>query len=173
VSEATEGMGQVDPIDADAVASLEPDEVAFDQDLALGEDGEEDVAQRSWVAPDRPLGATQHGTTAAEQLEGSSLEDRLAAEVPDVGAERPGEQVLPDDAPLGDALGEDVSAEDLQPVDDVEGEVGDLRAGRLVEPDEGAHEDTEKDLVAEDVGIDGGAASAEEAAMHVVEDPRA
>jgi hypothetical protein len=65
-----------------------------------------------------------------------------------------------------------VSAEDLQPVDDIEGEVGDLRAGRLVEPDEGAHEDTEKDLVAEDVGIDGGAASAEEAAMHVVEDPR-
>jgi hypothetical protein len=40
--------------------------------------------------------------------------------------------------------------------------------GRLVAPDEGAHEDTEKDLVAEDVGIDGAAASAEEAAMHVV-----
>ena len=173
MSEATEGMGQIDPVDAEAVASLEPDEVAYDQDLALGEDGEEDVAQRSWVAPDRPLASTQHGTTAEEQLEGSSLEDRLAAEVPDVGTERAGEQVLPDDAPLDDALGEDVSAEDLQPGGEGDGEVGDLRAGRLVDPDEGAHEDTEKDLVDEDVGIDGGAASAEEAAMHVVEDPRA
>ena len=49
-------------------------------------------------------------------------------------------------------------------------EVGDDRSGRLVSPDEGAHADTEKDLVAGDVGIDGGAASAEEAAMHVVEE---
>ena len=42
--------------------------------------------------------------------------------------------------------------------------------GRLVAEDEGAHPDDEEDLVARDVGIDGGAASAEEAAIHVVED---
>ena len=66
-----------------------------------------------------------------------------------------------------------MSAEDLVPTDDPDAaEVGDLRAGRLVEPDEGVREDVEKDLVATDVGIDGGAASAEEAAMHVVEEPR-
>ena len=41
---------------------------------------------------------------------------------------------------------------------------------RLVAEDEGAHPDAEADLVATDVGIDGGAASAEEAAVHVVED---
>ena len=46
----------------------------------------------------------------------------------------------------------------------------DPRAGRLVAEDEGAHPDDEEDLVARDVGIDGGAASAEEAAVHVVED---
>ena len=40
----------------------------------------------------------------------------------------------------------------------------------LVTEDEGAHPDDEADLVARDVGIDGGAASAEEAAVHVVED---
>jgi hypothetical protein len=40
-----------------------------------------------------------------------------------------------------------------------------------VAPDEGAHEDDESDLIAGDVGIDGGAASAEEAAMHVVDEP--
>jgi hypothetical protein len=31
-------------------------------------------------------------------------------------------------------------------------------------------EDTESDMVADDVGIDGGGSSAEEAAMHIVED---
>ena len=41
------------------------------------------------------------------------------------------------------------------------------RAGRLVAEDEGAHPDTESGLVARDVGIDGGAAGAEEAAVHV------
>ncbi|MER6984744.1 DUF5709 domain-containing protein, partial [Streptomyces carpinensis] len=44
------------------------------------------------------------------------------------------------------------------------------RSGRLVAPDEGAHEDEEAALVAMDVGIDGAAASAEEAAMHVVDE---
>ena len=46
----------------------------------------------------------------------------------------------------------------------------DPRAGRLVAEDEGAHPDDEEELVARDVGIDGGAAGAEEAAIHVVED---
>ncbi|GAA2033049.1 hypothetical protein GCM10009740_24200 [Terrabacter terrae] len=49
-------------------------------------------------------------------------------------------------------------------------EVGDQRAGRLVSDDEGAHEDTEKQVWANDVGIDGAAASAEEAAVHVVDE---
>jgi hypothetical protein len=48
-------------------------------------------------------------------------------------------------------------------------EVGRARAGRLVAPDQGFGEDAESELVAEDVGISGGAASAEEAAVHIVE----
>jgi hypothetical protein len=108
----------MDPIDLDAVASLEPDEVDFDQDLALGETGEDDVINRSWVAPDRPLFSGHHGETAAEQAEGSSLEERLAAELPDVDGARPGEEVLPSEQPLDDALGEDVAAEDLVVTDD-------------------------------------------------------
>lgn len=40
------------------------------------------------------------------------------------------------------------------------------RSGRLVAADEGVREDDEAQLVATDVGIDGGAASAEEAAVH-------
>ena len=52
-----------------------------------------------------------------------------------------------------------------------DGEVGDARAGRLVAPDGGLGEDVEKDLVGEDVGVDGAGASAEEAAVHIIEDP--
>jgi len=51
-----------------------------------------------------------------------------------------------------------------------QGEVGRARAGRLVAPDWGFGEDAEAELVAEDVGISGGAASAEEAAIHIIED---
>ena len=50
------------------------------------------------------------------------------------------------------------------------GEVGDRRAGRLVAEDYGVGEDTEQDMVAEDVGISGAGASAEEAAMHVIDE---
>ena len=51
-------------------------------------------------------------------------------------------------------------------VDD--GEVGDRRAGRLVEFNDGTSEDVESDLVGVDVGIDGAGASAEEAAVHII-----
>ncbi|WP_336922050.1 DUF5709 domain-containing protein [Aquipuribacter sp. SD81] len=163
----------VDRIDAEATASQDLDEVDFDQDLAFGEDGDDDNMDRSYVPNDRPVAANQHGTTAAEQHEGSTIDDRVAAEEPEVFGDRPGEEVLPTDQPLSDALGEDVASEDLAMTEDDESEVGDLRAGRLVEPDEGVREDTEKDLVADDVGVDAGAASAEEAAMHVTDDPRA
>jgi Family of unknown function (DUF5709) len=48
-------------------------------------------------------------------------------------------------------------------------EVGRVRAGRFVAPDRGFGEDTEAELVAEDVGISEGAASAEEAAIHIID----
>ena len=43
------------------------------------------------------------------------------------------------------------------------------KASRLVAPDEGFGEDRESDEVARDAGIAGGAASAEEAAVHVID----
>lgn len=49
-------------------------------------------------------------------------------------------------------------------------EVGSARAGRLVAPDEGVGVDSEKDLIGSEVGIDGAAASAEEAAVHVIDE---
>jgi hypothetical protein len=40
----------------------------------------------------------------------------------------------------------------------------------VVAPDEGSHFDREEELTATDFGIDGGSASAEEAAVHIVDD---
>ena len=53
---------------------------------------------------------------------------------------------------------------------DVGGEVGGERTGRLMAPDEGAGEDVDSEMIGEDEGIDGAGASAEEAAMHTIDD---
>ena len=162
-----------DDIDDAATAGQDMGE-GLDLDIAMGETGEDDVQDRSYVPNDRPTGAFHTGNTVEEQATGQTLDERLGAEQPDFGEDtRPGESVMPD---LGDdATGEDVSVEDtVVASDEFDNEVGDDRAGRLVEPDQGAQNlDTEKDLVAEDVGIDAGAAGAEEAAVHIVDDPRA
>ncbi|MFB7275191.1 DUF5709 domain-containing protein [Streptomyces sp. NPDC056244] len=111
-----------------------------------------DPFDEGWSPPERPLGVEHTGTTAAEQRRGETLDQRLAEEVPDLTA------------PVGDGIG-DLPYGEGETLDD---EVGDDRSGRLVAPDEGAHEDAEKDMIASDVGIDGAAASAEEAAVHLI-----
>ncbi|CBG75028.1 hypothetical protein F3K40_41585 [Streptomyces sp. LBUM 1478] len=123
---------------------------------ALDERTYDDILDEGYSPPEKPLGVTRSGTTAAEQHEGESLDDRLRQEVPDV------------EVPPGDGIG-DLPGGEGEPVDP---EAGTDRAGRLVAPDEGVRTDTTKELVAEDEGIDGGAAGAEEAAMHVVPDDR-
>ncbi|WP_371793674.1 DUF5709 domain-containing protein [Streptomyces sp. NBC_01471] len=119
-----------------------------------------DPYDEGWSPPERPLGVDHAGTTQEEQEAGETLDQRLAEELPDPALLR---------ARGGDGIG-DASDSDGEPLDD---EVGDGRSGRLVAPDEGAHEEAEKDMLAEDVGVDGGAASAEEAAVHVVGEPSA
>jgi hypothetical protein len=114
--------------------------------------GVEDVLDTGWSPAERPWAVNDWGTTDREEATGESLVGRLARELP----ENP-----PDE---GDGLG-DTSDTDGELLDD---EVGDERAGRLEDPDEDP--DTEPELHARDDGIDGGAASAEEAAVHVVRD---
>ncbi|MFF9003818.1 DUF5709 domain-containing protein [Streptomyces achromogenes] len=121
---------------------------------AVGERTYDDMLDEGYSPPERPLGVTKHGTTAAEQHEGETLDERLGQEVPDVSA------------PPGDEIG-DLPGGQGEPLDP---EAGTARAGRLVAPDEGSHTDTTKEEVARDVGVDGGAAGAEEAAVHVVEE---
>ena len=98
---------------------------------------------------DTALAADEFGTTAAEMAEGESLDGRIAREEDDVLAQA---DVDADESPGSDT-----------PFDERAGQ----GVGRLVEPDEGAREDTEADLVAQDVGTDLGGYSAEESAMHV------
>ncbi len=83
--------------------------------------------------------------TEAEEAEGLSLDELLAAEEPDV-----------------DVLAERRDQQEVEAL-----EVGDERAGRLVDYGDGTYDDNEKSLIAEDDGIAGGGATAEEAAMHV------
>ncbi|MDX3692524.1 DUF5709 domain-containing protein [Streptomyces europaeiscabiei] len=132
------------------------DAAPLDLQDAVDERTYDDMLDEGYSPPEKPLGVTRSGTTAAEQHEGESLDDRLRQEVPDV------------EAPAGDGIG-DLPGGEGEPLDP---EAGADRAGRLVAPDEGTRTDTTKELVAEDEGIDGGAAGAEEAAMHVVPDDR-
>ncbi|MET8947148.1 DUF5709 domain-containing protein [Streptomyces sp. NPDC004542] len=114
----------------------------------------EQALDEGYSPPERPWGVEHTGVTAAERLRGETLDERLAEEVPDIGV------------PQGDGLG-DTWDTDGELIDD---EVGDERAGRLVAPDEGSRRNTESDLIASDLGLDGAGASAEEAAMHLIPD---
>jgi Family of unknown function (DUF5709) len=133
----------------EASLRLEPEDVLEDAST-------EDVLETGYSPQDRPWAVRDWGTTAFEAEQGESLDGRLAREVPDVtGDDDPADDV-------GDLPGGEGELRDDQ--------VGDERAGRLAETDAGTGSvpDREPDLVAFDEGIDGGAASAEEDAVHVV-----
>jgi hypothetical protein len=115
--------------------------------------GVSDVLDTGWSPPERPWAVADWGTTEREELAGEGLAGRLAREIPERTADE------------GDGLG-DASDTDGELLDR---EVGGRRAGRLVETEDSWGDD-EDELYAMDVGIDGASASAEEAAVHVVDD---
>ena len=108
----------------------------------LDVDGVDDVLDEGIVTRERWSPAEKFGNTAAEVRRGETLDQRIAQEEPDV----------------------DPDAWDEEDLDDRE--VGDKRSGRLVMADDVHHDDR----FAQDAGIDGAAATAEEAAMHVIPD---
>jgi hypothetical protein len=140
------GTDGTDPEEASGV--LEPEDTLDDGG------GVRDVLDTGWSPAERPWAVNDWGTTEREESAGESLAGRLARELP---------EYLPDE---GDGLG-DTSDTDGELLDD---EVGDARAGRLEDSDEGGAPGTRAGLAARDDGIDGGAATAEEAAVHVVRD---
>lgn len=130
------------------------DATSLDMEDALGEDDYDATLDKGYSPPERPYGVNAPGTTAEEQREGESLDQRLAQEVPDAAPE------------AGDGIGDssDTEGEPLDP------QAGGERAGRLVALGQGVERGTRNAVVAEDVGVDGAAAGAEEAAVHVMED---
>ena len=132
----------------------EEDSGVLEPQDTLEELGVADVLDTGWSPAERPWAVTDWGTTEREELAGESLAGRLAREVP----ERPEAE--------GDGLG-DASDTDGELIDD---EVGGRRAGRLVESVGAGWGDVEPESYALDVGIDSGAASAEEGAVHIVPD---
>jgi hypothetical protein len=123
---------------------LQPGDLLDDDDVA-------DVLDRGYSPAERWSPGQGYGNTPREEAVGESLEQRLRQEEtePDPYAE---------------------PSDDEQDEADPDPETGNRRAGRLVDPDQGQGEDMEKDMIGDDVGIDGAGASAEEAAMHVIDD---
>lgn len=126
----------------------DPDDL-LDLEDTLDTSGLTDVLDEGYSPPDRPWAVDDEGTTATEQHTGESLDSRLAREIP--------EKADPADDGLGDLAEGDGELYDT--------EVGTDRAGRLTQEGDGHVPST---LTAQDVGIDGAAASAEEAAMHLI-----
>lgn len=145
------------------------DETQLDSGDTLDDRGLEDPLDEGYSPPERPQGVDAFGTTAAEQRQGENLEQRMAHEEPDPSATFDDPLADPDDdeSRVGGDDPDSIAAEDDFLSD---GEVGSQRTGRLMAPDEGAHEDVESDLVGEDMGRSGGSSSAEEAAMHTIDD---
>lgn len=101
--------------------------------------GVDDVLDEGYIPPDDWSPAQGFGNTPAEMKQGESLEMRVKQEEPETDPRKLEGEWNP--------LSEDR-------------EVGQKRAGRLVQGTDG--------VVGDDVGLSGGAASAEEAAMHII-----
>ena len=159
MSETADHHDSPAPLDAD---QLQPEDTLVQEDV-------DDVLDRGYSPPDRPVGSVAHGVTPEEEQREETIDERIRQEVPDPASA----YGAPDDESGLDA--ERVGGDDPDSIDAEDDwlgdrEVGDERAGRLVAPDEGLGEDREGELVGEDVGVDGAAASAEEAAVHVVDE---
>jgi hypothetical protein len=115
-------------------------------DSLVDDRGLAEPLDEGYSPPEKWSAAEGYGNTPYEEETGETLEQRIAQEEPE-----------PDPYDVRDS-------------ENVGGEVGNRRAGRLVDEDQGLGPDEEKDLVADDVGVDGAGASAEEAAVHVVDE---
>lgn len=144
-------MTDRDEVD-DNWTGAEEDDGVLDSSDTLEGDPAGDPLDVGYEPADRWSGANRFGTTPAEEAQGESLDQLLAQEEPDVD-------------PYADD--DDTDEDELTR----RGFEADPRAGRLVAEDEGIGPDEDAESFGRDVGIDYGAASAEEAAVHVVDDP--
>ncbi|MGH3265595.1 MAG: DUF5709 domain-containing protein [Trebonia sp.] len=136
----------------------------LDANDTLDGDPGDDPLDRGVAAPDRWSAGRRYALEGEEESE--SLDEQLAEEEPDVLDEEDRDEGQPDE----NATRLDVGRFDRD--DDA-----DARAGRLASTEAdvyGRSDDLpgtqDGELLAEDTGVDGGAATAEEAAVHIVKD---
>lgn len=130
------------PDEAEQLDQLQPEETLVDR-------GVKDVLDEGYTVPENWSPGQGYGNTPAEMKQGETIEQRVQQEQPEVEK---------DDTPWN-------------PDPTEKREVGSKRAGRLVDANGGySGEDKEPEAIGRDVGISGGAASAEEAAMHVIDE---
>src|SRR4051812_24156273 len=108
------------------------DDDVVDLDQAFGDDDVDSVVYETGYSPnEKPLGIDRFGTTNAEEEAGETLDQRLAQEVPDPNLASDLE-ASPSDENVDSVDNTRIEVEDLR-----YSEVGEERAGRLVDPDEG------------------------------------
>ena len=139
MSEINEDLTLDEGVENSDLAQLSQADSLIDRGVA-------DPLDEGFVAPDHWSAAQRFGNTPAEMAQGETIDQRVAQEEPE-----PSSEPEPDWNPNGEKR-----------------QVGSKRAGRLVAPGDAMGADTESQAVASDVGISGGAASAEEAAMHII-----
>jgi len=127
---------------------LQPEDTLIDRGL-------DDALDEGFSPPEQPYGPGAFGPSEV-------MDQLLAEEEPDPAA-RINVWLDKEEQERSDAAEREAEFPEAR-------EVGSVRAGRLVAPDQGFGDDTEAGLVAEDAGISGGAASAEEAAVHIIDD---
>jgi hypothetical protein len=134
-------------------------EVLDSGDTLDGSPGD-DPLDRGVATPDRWSAGVRYALEGEEESE--SLDELLAEEEPDIDIDSDEE-----------TWDENATRQDVVRLE--RDEDADRRAGRLVTEDESDYDDgdtprvLEDELVARDEGIDGGGASAEEAALHVTD----
>jgi hypothetical protein len=137
----SENRGTYGEYSVDDEDQLQPEDSLLDR-------GVDDALDEGYSPPEKWSGAERYGNTPWEEEHGESLEQRMAQEEPE-----------PD--PYLSAELED---------EHVGGEVGNARAGRLVADEDSSDADFHQDMEGHDVGIDGAGASAEEAAVHIIDE---
>jgi hypothetical protein len=140
--------------DSDETDGVDIDSGLLQPEDSLDDRGVLDVLDEGYSPPDRAWELNDYGLTAREAAEHESLNGRLARELPDI--------MIPDGDGLGDASDTDGELYD--------NEAGTARSGRLIDVEATGEIDDFAYLYAVDIGRDGGAASAEEAAVHIVSD---
>ena len=117
---------------------------------SLDDRGVEDTLDEGYSPPEKPRVAGRASTDPAEP---ETIDDRLRQEEPE------------EYVPTGDEPWSDPETADPEEVAS-----GDRRTGRIADPGPTPSGASEQDIAAADLGVDGAGASAEEAAMHEVED---